>query len=100
MTAARYVLAQTPRSEAASTSCDRRSTIAQPGNICSVTLPVKMISEIELRHHAETHELSEANVQRDYVFGWLISGLFRTSSLADALVLKGGNMTEFCRLPR
>jgi predicted nucleotidyltransferase component of viral defense system len=50
-----------------------------------------MIPETELRQHAEEHELSEANVQRDYVFGWLISGLYRTSSLADALVLKGGN---------
>ena len=52
---------------------------------------LEMISENELRQHAETHDLNEANVQRDYVFGWLISGLYRTSSLADALVLKGGN---------
>ncbi|MGB8360857.1 MAG: nucleotidyl transferase AbiEii/AbiGii toxin family protein, partial [Acidimicrobiia bacterium] len=37
------------------------------------------------------HDLSEANVQRDYVFGWLISGVYRSSALADSLVLKGGN---------
>ena len=50
-----------------------------------------MISEKELRSLAEEHDLSDANVQRDYVFGWLISGLYRESSLADMLVLKGGN---------
>jgi predicted nucleotidyltransferase component of viral defense system len=50
-----------------------------------------MISETELRDHAGEHELSEANVQRDYVFGWLISGVYRSSALSDMLVLKGGN---------
>jgi predicted nucleotidyltransferase component of viral defense system len=29
--------------------------------------------------------------QRDYVFGWLISGIFRESVMRDVLVLKGGN---------
>jgi hypothetical protein len=30
-------------------------------------------------------------VQRDYLFGWIISGIFRESSLADWATLKGGN---------
>lgn len=35
--------------------------------------------------------VSLADVQRDYVFGWLIAGVFRESPLGDSLVLKGGN---------
>ena len=50
-----------------------------------------MITDEELRALAEEHNLNEADVQRDYVFGWLISGLYQASALADVLVLKGGN---------
>lgn len=32
-----------------------------------------------------------SNVQRDYVFGWLLAGLYGESRFADRLVLKGGN---------
>lgn len=50
-----------------------------------------MISRDELLTQAEAFELSEANIQRDYLFGWLIAGIFRESSLAATAVLKGGN---------
>jgi len=50
-----------------------------------------MISREELLESARTFDLNEADVQRDYVFGWLISGIFRESALAGDLVLKGGN---------
>ena len=32
-----------------------------------------------------------SDVQRDYVFGWLIAGLFGQSMLGESMVLKGGN---------
>lgn len=50
-----------------------------------------MISRDELLAQAAEHQLNESDVQRDYVFGWLISGVFRASNLGDALTLKGGN---------
>jgi predicted nucleotidyltransferase component of viral defense system len=31
------------------------------------------------------------NVQRDYVFGWVLAGIYSASALSDRLVLKGGN---------
>jgi predicted nucleotidyltransferase component of viral defense system len=48
---------------------------------------------------AKAFDLSEANVQRDYVFGWIISGIFRESSLADRATLKGGNALRKGYLP-
>jgi predicted nucleotidyltransferase component of viral defense system len=38
-------------------------------------------------------------VQRDYVFGWLISGLYQASSLAGVLTLKGGNALRKAYFP-
>ena len=58
-----------------------------------------MISRDELLVQAKTFDLSEANVQRDYVFGWIISGIFRESSLADRATLKGGNALRKGYLP-
>jgi predicted nucleotidyltransferase component of viral defense system len=58
-----------------------------------------VISRDELLMQAEAFDLSEANVQRDYVFGWIISGIFRESSLADRATLKGGNALRKGYLP-
>jgi predicted nucleotidyltransferase component of viral defense system len=58
-----------------------------------------MISRDELLVQAKEFDLSEADVQRDYVFGWIISGIFRESSLADRATLKGGNALRKGYLP-
>jgi predicted nucleotidyltransferase component of viral defense system len=50
-----------------------------------------MITRDELLTQAEAFDLNEADIQRDYVFGWVISGIFRESDLAADAVLKGGN---------
>lgn len=50
-----------------------------------------MITRDEIEAKADEFGIHAANVQRDYVFGWLIGGLYETSTLADVLVLKGGN---------
>jgi predicted nucleotidyltransferase component of viral defense system len=58
-----------------------------------------MISRDELLVQAKAFDLSEADVQRDYLFGWIISGIFRESSLADRATLKGGNALRKGYLP-
>jgi predicted nucleotidyltransferase component of viral defense system len=58
-----------------------------------------VISRDELLVQAKAFDLSEANVQRDYVFGWMVSGIFRESSLADRATLKGGNALRKGYLP-
>ncbi|WP_026877262.1 nucleotidyl transferase AbiEii/AbiGii toxin family protein [Jiangella gansuensis] len=57
------------------------------------------ISRDELLVQAAAFDLSEANVQRDYVFGWIISGLFTESTLNQTAVLKGGNALRKGYLP-
>jgi hypothetical protein len=58
-----------------------------------------VISRDELHEAARAFDLHEANVQRDYVFGWLLSGIFRETSIADSLTLKGGNALRKGYLP-
>jgi predicted nucleotidyltransferase component of viral defense system len=49
-----------------------------------------VISQAELREKAKDYQLNQADVQRDYVFGWLISAIFQTTKLGETAVLKGG----------
>ena len=58
-----------------------------------------MISQDELLLQARAFDLNEADIQRDYVFGWVISGLFTESALRDVAVLKGGNALRKGYLP-
>jgi predicted nucleotidyltransferase component of viral defense system len=58
-----------------------------------------VISRDELLVQAKAFDLTEADVQRDYVFGWVISGIFRESSLAGRATLKGGNALRKGYLP-
>lgn len=50
-----------------------------------------MITRQEIDAKAKEFEVGVPSVQKDYVFGWFLSGLFRTSSLRDTIFLKGGN---------
>ena len=50
-----------------------------------------MITRDEIQAKSLEFGIHHANVQRDYVFGWLLAGLYTISSLRDVLVLKGGN---------
>ncbi len=58
-----------------------------------------MITRDELLVQAEAFDLNEADVQRDYLFGWIIGGIFRESALAERAVLKGGNALRKGYLP-
>jgi predicted nucleotidyltransferase component of viral defense system len=50
-----------------------------------------MISDAEIEAKAKEFELRPLDVQKDYVYGWLLNGLFRRPVLANQLILKGGN---------
>jgi predicted nucleotidyltransferase component of viral defense system len=51
-----------------------------------------MIEKPEIDAKAEELGVHAANVQRDYVFGWLLSSVYRADNpLRPLLVLKGGN---------
>ncbi|MFE2885938.1 nucleotidyl transferase AbiEii/AbiGii toxin family protein [Streptomyces sp. NPDC059272] len=50
-----------------------------------------VISRDEIDDMAATLGVHVSNVQRDYIFGWLLAGLYSDSPFANRLVLKGGN---------
>ena len=50
-----------------------------------------MIYKEEIDEKAAEFEIHSSNVQRDYIFGWLLAGIYTASALKDHFVLKGGN---------
>lgn len=50
-----------------------------------------MIDKAEIEAKSKEFEIHQANVERDYVFGWLIFGIFTVSGLKEKIFLKGGN---------
>jgi predicted nucleotidyltransferase component of viral defense system len=58
-----------------------------------------MIDLDEIKAKADEFGLHTSNVQRDYVFGWLIGGVFEVSSLRDVVALKGGNALRKAYFP-
>ena len=50
-----------------------------------------MIDRTEIDDKAEEYDIHTSNVQRDYVFGWLLCAIYNNSHLAQRLILKGGN---------
>src|SRR4051812_8965606 len=58
-----------------------------------------MISPEELHAKAEEFGIDRYNVQRDYMFGWVLSTLFGYTDLKDHVVLKGGNCLRKAYFP-
>ena len=50
-----------------------------------------MIDKQEIDRKAGIFQVHPSNVQRDYVLGWILAGMYQHSALKDKLVLKGGN---------
>lgn len=50
-----------------------------------------MISAAEIESKSKEFEIHTSDVQRDYVFGWLLFCLFTESTLKEEIFLKGGN---------
>jgi predicted nucleotidyltransferase component of viral defense system len=58
-----------------------------------------MISDKEIETKAAEFQLRPIDVQKDYVYGWILKGLFQRPMLAPQLVLKGGNALRKGYLP-
>ena len=50
-----------------------------------------MITREEIQQKSSEFGIHVSNVQRDYVFGWLLTALYTDTALKDVLILKGGN---------
>ena len=50
-----------------------------------------MIDRDEIVAKSEEFEIHTSNVQRDYLFGWFLAGIYTQCELKDYFVLKGGN---------
>ncbi len=50
-----------------------------------------MIDKNEIEEKAKQFQINTSNLQRDYVFGWLLSGIYSQSPLSNKFILKGGN---------
>lgn len=50
-----------------------------------------MIDKTEILAKSEEFDIHTSNVQRDYVFGWILAGIYARTELGTHLVLKGGN---------
>jgi predicted nucleotidyltransferase component of viral defense system len=50
-----------------------------------------MITKEEIELKAKEFEIHQSNVERDYVFGWILHAIFTRSILKETIFLKGGN---------
>ncbi len=50
-----------------------------------------MIDRDEIDAKADEFEIHTSDLQRDYVFGWLLFAIYNNAHLSNLLVLKGGN---------
>lgn len=58
-----------------------------------------MIDRDEIDATAQELGVHTSNTQRDYVFGWLLAGIYAESDLGNRLVLKGGNCLRKAYFP-
>lgn len=58
-----------------------------------------MIDRSEMNQNAAELGVHTSDVQRDYLFGWLLSGIYGQSELGRHLVLKGGNCLRKAYFP-
>jgi len=59
-----------------------------------------MISDKEIEQKAAEFSISPINVEKDYVYGWLLKAIFDRPQLATRLVLKGGQALRKAYLPQ
>src|SRR5262245_34313201 len=55
------------------------------------SIMLAVIDRAEIEAKSREFEIHVANVERDYVFGWVLFGIFTASDLKDTIFLKGGN---------
>ncbi len=59
-----------------------------------------MIATTEIQRLAHRQGVPASVVERDYVLGWLLWGIYRQPDLADRLILKGGNCLRKVYFPQ
>src|SRR4029077_6948209 len=64
---------------------------ARLGESSGTLKTIRMINRSEIEAKATEFGIHQSNVQRDYVFGWLLAGIYGGSPLGEILLLKGGN---------
>lgn len=58
-----------------------------------------MITSDEINQKAKEYGINPPDVEKDYVFGWLLNALYSQSALSNQLILKGGNGLRKVYLP-
>jgi predicted nucleotidyltransferase component of viral defense system len=58
-----------------------------------------VITSLEIEEKAREFGINPADVEKDYVYGWILSAIQTQSSLSDQLILKGGNALRKAYLP-
>lgn len=58
-----------------------------------------MITKDEIDRKAQEYGINSPDVEKDYVFSWLLNALYSQSSLDNQLILKGGNGLRKAYLP-
>lgn len=58
-----------------------------------------MITDCEIEEKAKEFSINPADVEKDYVYGWVLNALYTQSVLAKELILKGGNGLRKAYLP-
>lgn len=58
-----------------------------------------MITDKEIEQKAAEFSISPINVEKDYVYSWLLKAIFARAGLASRLVLKGGQALRKAYLP-
>jgi predicted nucleotidyltransferase component of viral defense system len=59
----------------------------------------RMINDLEIEAKARLFGINPSDVEKDYVYGWLLNDLYTHSPLAGHLILKGGNGLRKAYLP-
>ncbi|MDZ7667398.1 MAG: nucleotidyl transferase AbiEii/AbiGii toxin family protein [Desulfotignum sp.] len=55
-----------------------------------------MIDKIELMAFSKQFGLRASVVEKDYVLGWVLAGIFHHKEIGDAWVFKGGTCLKKC----
>jgi predicted nucleotidyltransferase component of viral defense system len=59
-----------------------------------------VITREEIVNKAEKLRVHTSHVQRDYIHGWVLSGIYSKTDLSQALLLKGGNCFRKAYFPK
>jgi predicted nucleotidyltransferase component of viral defense system len=55
-----------------------------------------MIPKAEILAHAKNTNLSASIIEKDYVLGWILAGIFNHNVLKDRWIFKGGTCLKKC----